>query len=210
MNHFEIFCALGIMSTMIMSSTAQADEINDASAKATVTIEAGSQGKKISPDLFGIFFEDINYAADGGLYAELIQNRSFEYSPRDNGAWNSLTAWELVQRGGGKGSVKVESAISLHENNPQYAVLTVEQGGTGVGIINSGFDGIPLQAGEKYDFTVFARRESGENLPLMCNWKAKPARFTLRRIARLSPKIGCSIKRPCNPTPPTTRPVWCC
>jgi alpha-N-arabinofuranosidase len=52
-----------------------------------------SEGKKISPDLFGLFFEDINYAADGGLYAELIQNRSFEYSPTDNRQWHPLSFW---------------------------------------------------------------------------------------------------------------------
>ncbi len=45
-------------------------------------------GKPISPDLFGLFFEDINYAADGGLYAELVQNRSFEYNPAERHEWN--------------------------------------------------------------------------------------------------------------------------
>ena len=52
--------------------------------KAVVKIHGTQPGKDISPDLFGIFFEDINYAADGGLYAELVQNRSFEYSAADN------------------------------------------------------------------------------------------------------------------------------
>ena len=60
---------------------------------ATVTLEAGQAAKPISPDLVGIFFEDINYSADGGLYAELVQNRSFEYSASDRREWNSLTAW---------------------------------------------------------------------------------------------------------------------
>lgn len=45
-------------------------------------------------DLFGIFFEDINHAADGGLYAEMVQNRSFEFEPIDNKSYNSFTAWE--------------------------------------------------------------------------------------------------------------------
>ena len=48
--------------------------------RTTLTVRADTPGKPISTDLFGIFFEDINYAADGGLYAELVQNRSFEYS----------------------------------------------------------------------------------------------------------------------------------
>ncbi|HCI55347.1 MAG TPA: hypothetical protein DFI01_05415, partial [Bacteroidales bacterium] len=50
--------------------------------------QSNQNGKKISPLLFGIFFEDINYSADGGLYAELVQNRSFEYSPTDRREWN--------------------------------------------------------------------------------------------------------------------------
>lgn len=177
MNHFKNFCALSVLSSLTLNPISQAAEPNTTPnttmAKATVTVEAGSQGKRISSDLFGIFFEDINYAADGGLYAELIQNRSFEYSPRDNRAWNSLTAWELVERGGGKGSVKVESAISLHANNPQYAVLNVEQAGGGVGLANSGFDGIAVKAGEKYDFSLFARRASGQPLPIMVQLEGK-------------------------------------
>ena len=53
-------------------------------------------GKPISKDLFGVFFEDLSYAADGGLYAELVQNRSFEYSASDRKEWNPLTGWEYT------------------------------------------------------------------------------------------------------------------
>ncbi|RYX82658.1 DUF1080 domain-containing protein [bacterium] len=148
---------------------------NSTSARATVTVQAGGRGTKISSDLFGIFFEDINYSADGGLYAELVQNRSFEYSPSDNRAWNTLTAWELVTRGGGKGRVAVETDQALHENNPQHAVLTVEQGGTGVGLMNSGFDGIPVKAGEAYNLSFFARRAGYDmrNTPLTVTIESK-------------------------------------
>src|SRR5437868_2465448 len=52
--------------------------------------------KPISKDLFGVFFEDLSYSADGGLYAELIQNRSFEYSPADNKKWNPLSFWDYT------------------------------------------------------------------------------------------------------------------
>jgi hypothetical protein len=75
--------------------------------KATVMIQADAAGIKISPDLFGIFFEDINYAADGGLYAELVQNRSFEYNASESKGWNALTAWQLVTPDDGKASVAV-------------------------------------------------------------------------------------------------------
>jgi alpha-L-arabinofuranosidase len=69
-----------------------------------ITIQADQPGKSISPDLVGVFFEDINYAADGGLYAELVQNRSFEYQATEQHAWTPATAWELVTREGGRGS----------------------------------------------------------------------------------------------------------
>ena len=125
-----------------------------------------NHAKAISPDLFGIFFEDINYAADGGLYAELVQNRSFEYSRADNQAWNSLTAWELLQRGEAEASVTVDSATSLNANNPHYALLIVEQVGNGAGLANDGFDGIPIKKDETYDVSLFAKVIAGQPGPI--------------------------------------------
>ncbi|OCB75844.1 alpha-L-arabinofuranosidase [Flavobacterium piscis] len=107
----------------------------------------GKDSKKISNMLTGMFFEDINYAADGGLYAELIQNRDFEYSLHDKKGsdknWNETMAWS--------GNFKVEKENPIHPNNSHYALLTKSK------ISNSGFDGIPLKANEKYDFSVFAK-----------------------------------------------------
>ena len=62
-------------------------------AVTTLTIEADKPGKPVNPDLFGIFFEDLNYDANGGLYAELVQNRSFEYSPADHKDWKAGDTW---------------------------------------------------------------------------------------------------------------------
>jgi len=104
------------------------------------------KSKKISNKLIGVFFEDINYAADGGLYAELLQNRDFEYSEKDRREWNSTTAW--------KGEIKIDTVNPLHPNNPHHVVL--ESGQT---LINEGFDGIAIKQGDKYDFSVFARAE---------------------------------------------------
>ncbi|WCJ58062.1 alpha-L-arabinofuranosidase C-terminal domain-containing protein [Fontisphaera persica] len=117
----------------------------------SLAIKAGEPGRAISPDIFGVFFEDLNYAADGGLYAELIQNRSFEYSPTEQPDWHPLKFWEVIKRGGGDGSVSVAEMRPIHENNPHYALLTVRRPGEGVGLANEGFDGIPLQAGETYE-----------------------------------------------------------
>jgi len=131
---------------------------------ATITINA-TKSKKISDHLFGIFFEDLNYAADGGLYAELIQNRSFEYSPADRKGWNPLTAWEYTTDGFGYGSLSVETSTPLNGNNPHYVVLNIEdEGQQGVGLTNSGFDGIVIRAGENYDFSAFIRLISGQSI----------------------------------------------
>ncbi len=105
-----------------------------------------AQTKKISQEFIGIFFEDINYAADGGLYAELVQNRDFEYSPKDNGKWNSLTAWDIAEK------VQLSTAHPVHVNNPNYVI--VEKGGR---LVNSGFDGIRLSAGDWYNLSLFGR-----------------------------------------------------
>ncbi len=123
---------------------------------ANLTIQAGQPGNPISPDLVGVFFEDLNYAADGGLYAELIQNRSFEYNPTEQPDWHPLKFWELQKRGGGDGSVTVANMRPVHRNNPHYVLLTVRTAGDGVGLANSGFDGIPLQAGESYEVSFWA------------------------------------------------------
>jgi alpha-N-arabinofuranosidase len=123
---------------------------------ATITVHA-EQAKPISADLWGAFFEDINYAADGGLYAELIQNRSFEYQATEQPSWNSLTGWELVKRGGGEGSVLVSTVDPVHPNNPHFAVLQVKTPGDGVGLRNAGFGGISVQAGHSYNLALFAR-----------------------------------------------------
>ncbi len=123
-----------------------------------LTLDLAQPGKSISPDLMGIFFEDINYAADGGLYAELVQNRSFEYRATEQLNWNPMTAWELTTRDGGRGSLQIADAVPLHPHNPYYVVVETQEPGAGVGLVNSGFDGIAIQAGESYEFSVFARQ----------------------------------------------------
>ncbi len=150
----------------------------------TVTIQAGSArpsegrgsaGRPISPDIFGIFFEDLNYAADGGLYAEMVQNRSFEYSSLDHPGWHAFTGWEMVKRGGAKGSYFIGDANPLHPNNPRYLETDCDAGGEGsaVGISNSGFDGMVLKKGEEYNFTVFARQQPGRSISLEIRLESK-------------------------------------
>ena len=124
-------------------------------------------GKKISPDLFGLFFEDINYSADGGLYAEMVQNRSFEYSPTDRREWHPFSFWQYITPGFSYGSVNVETSEPVHPNNPHYIVLNIEHvGDTGIGIRNSGFERMIVKEGEKYNFSLFARQLSEQPVTL--------------------------------------------
>lgn len=123
--------------------------------EATLTIQP-EKAKSISNTLIGIFFEDINYSADGGLYAELIQNRDFEYNNKDRGEWNAKTAWELT--GDAVWEIKEESPI--HPNNAHYSVITTQK--PGASLTNIGFDGINIRKGEKYDFSIFTKQLDGK------------------------------------------------
>ena len=133
-------------------------------------VTAPKGGKVISNELIGIFFEDISNAADGGLYAELVQNGSFEYSPAERDGWGAGTAWKQIRPGHSLGTLQVRMDNGIHPNNPTYMRLHTERakqyydykGWTGFGIQNDGFDGISVKAGAHYDFSAFMRNVSGE------------------------------------------------
>ena len=126
---------------------------------AELNINASEQ-KRISDMLMGIFFEDINYSADGGLYAELVRNRDFEFSEKDGRAsdWNAKTAWSL-KGDGCSWDIAVDNPI--HTNNLHYSVLSVET--PGAMLVNDGYDGIPVKKGEKYDVSAFLRSLDGKS-----------------------------------------------
>ena len=122
-------------------------------------------GKLISDELLGIFFEDINNCADGGLYAELIQNGSFEFNANERDGWGPSTAWKIVRPGHSLGMLESRMDNGIHPNNPTYMRLHAERtrefsdykGWRGYGIQNDGFGGMVVKAGQKYDFSIFLR-----------------------------------------------------
>ncbi|MBR6979076.1 MAG: alpha-N-arabinofuranosidase [Prevotella sp.] len=128
-------------------------------------MSAPKGGKAISDQLIGIFFEDISSSADGGLYAELIQNGSFEYNPTERDGWGPGTAWKISRPGHSLGFMEPRMDNPIHPNNPTYMRLHTERakqyydynGWTGFGIQNDGFDGISVKGGDKYDFSAFFR-----------------------------------------------------
>ena len=137
-------------------------------AQKSMTPPAG--GKVISDELIGIFFEDISSSADGGLYAELIQNGSFEFNPTERDGWGAGTAWRMIRPGHSTGHMDPLSNNPIHPNNPNFMRLYIERvghyydykGWTGFGIQNDGFDGISLKAGANYQFSAFLRNVQGE------------------------------------------------
>lgn len=153
-------------------------------------------GKKISPDLFGLFFEDINYAADGGLYAELIQNRSFEYNPEERREWHPFSFWEYMSPGFSIGHISVETKNPVHQNNPHYIELTAEfvgnykqfEGEAGVGIKNSGFDGIVVREGENYNFSMFSYLLSNDPIEIVMNLQKPNGDVIASNNAKVSSK----------------------
>lgn len=117
---------------------------------ATVTLDRAA-AKPISDELIGIFFEDINYGADGGLYAELIRNRDFEFSSSDRKEWTATTGWKTS----GDITINIADTCPIHTNNSHYAVL--KSGKRPGALSNEGFDGIVVRKGEKYLLSLFGR-----------------------------------------------------
>jgi len=139
-------------------------------ASAQKPMKAPAGGKAISDELVGIFFEDINNSADGGLYAELLQNGSFEFNPSERDGWGPGTAWKSIRPGHSLGFIETRMTGGIHPYNPTYMRLHIERtrefkdyaGWRGFGIQNDGFDGISVKGGEKYDFSAFFRNIKGD------------------------------------------------
>jgi len=100
--------------------------------------------------MFGIFFEDINFGADGGLYPERVKNRSFEFP-------DPLMGWKEIGHGDYKGTVTVLDANPINANNSHYLHIEVEKPGAGFGAMNEGFRGIGVQRRAAYTFSLYAR-----------------------------------------------------
>ena len=123
------------------------DQINETMNRLTMayaTLNIGEQpAKAISDKLIGVFFEDISYAADGGLYAEMVQNRDFEYTERDHKGWSATTAWHCTR------PIEIATEHPLHANNAHYALLWPNDT-----LWNDGWDGMVVEAGKQYDFSM--------------------------------------------------------
>ncbi|MCU7550210.1 carbohydrate binding domain-containing protein [Chitinophagaceae bacterium LB-8] len=105
----------------------------------------------VQPTMWGIFFEDINFGADGGLYAELVKNRSFEFL-------KPMLGWKELRQTG-KGKTLIINQGNEKPQNPRFARITVDSGS--YGLSNEGFRGMGIQKGKQYNFSVWAKSGEG-------------------------------------------------
>ncbi len=168
-------------------------------ARVRVKFDTAAPGVAVAPTMVGLFFEDINYAADGGLYAELVQNRSFEHRDR-------LYSWKDYSEGGAIGERVVTAEGGVHANNPTYVRLKIREAAGGFGLVNGGFGGIVAEAGASYLFSIHARSLT-PGMVLRVSWLAEDgaelARSELRPSGgewrrhelELKPVAGCDRSR---------------
>jgi len=122
-----------------------------------ITVDASKPTAKIQPTMYGIFFEDINFAADGGLYAEMVKNRGFEFTLPETGWW---------QPNSNRHSLNLESGLGTiitSQNDPanQNFLRIVVNNPAGYQLINEGFRGMGIKAGDKYDISLKAALQEG-------------------------------------------------
>lgn len=141
--------------SLLLGTAFMASALSVAAQDNTITVQTKKIGAEIQPTMYGIFFEDINFGADGGLYAELVKNRSFEFTP------DHYMGWKMF------GNVTLQNDGPF-EKNPHYVRLgCAGHGDMWTGIQNEGFFGIGLKKDAEYRFSVWARVPDGNPVTIM-------------------------------------------
>jgi alpha-N-arabinofuranosidase len=125
-------------------------------APASLTVQVNKPGAAVNKNMYGLFFEDINFAADGGLYPELVKNKSFETDAR-------LMGWRALGGAANLDTYAVRNEQGISQNNSHYLRLTTRNGAGGeAGIENEGFRGMGVKDGGEYTLSFYARRGAGD------------------------------------------------
>jgi alpha-N-arabinofuranosidase len=128
--------------------------LGGAQEKCIVTIKADQPKAAIQPTMWGVFFEDINMGADGGIYAELVKNRSFEF-------YRPLMGWTVQQKKFSEGAVAVLNRQEKNTNNPRFLRVKANNETKGrLGLTNEGFRGMGIKKDLRYDFSVMYRQSA--------------------------------------------------
>jgi alpha-L-arabinofuranosidase len=118
-----------------------------------IVVDAGKITAEVQPTMWGVFFEDINMGADGGLYAELAKNRSFEF-------YKPLMGWTVQQKPFKEGAVLVLNREKKESSNPRFIRVSVANGSKEtLSLTNEGFRGMGIKQGVNYDFSVLYRQQ---------------------------------------------------
>jgi len=120
----------------------------------SLTVELDRPGVPINRGMWGVFFEDINFGADGGLYAELVKNRGFEFP-------EPMLGWFKLSPKGAPGTLAIHDEQPFQTRNPHYVRIASPGGTSPFGIANEGFRGMGVKAGEAYRFSAFVRKVDG-------------------------------------------------
>lgn len=123
-----------------------------AQQKHEIIVAANNSIAEVQPTMWGIFFEDINFGADGGIYAELIKNRSFEFSM-------PLMGWTVTQNKFKEGAVLVLNRQDLNIGNPRFISVTKNEKDESLSLTNEGFRGMGIKKNLRYDFSVLCRKQ---------------------------------------------------
>lgn len=129
-----------------------------AQSQTEIFIQAGKPVADVQPTMWGVFFEDINFAADGGIYAELVKNRSFEFSM-------PLMGWKQIRQNG-TGRFLPTFYSPADQNNPRYLSLVINPPSGVFGLTNEGFRGMGFKSGMKYNFSARIRVAPGSELKM--------------------------------------------
>ncbi len=123
-----------------------------AQAPEKLVVHLDKPGAKIEPTMWGIFFEDINFGADGGLYAEMVKNRSFEFN-------DPLMGWDDKLVDGAEGSILIVNRTS--STNPRFAGVSLKNRKGSYVLTNEGFRGMGFEKDHQYNFSVMAHAVEG-------------------------------------------------
>ena len=156
-NFSLLFTGLTMMACGPAADTSEETDKNEPSGTHTFVVNATSPIAQIQPTMYGVFFEDINFAADGGLYAEMVKNRSFEFSSSPKIGWlEPNTDNHSMNEGSGRLSVIQEG----NETNAHFARIVVKNA-EGYALINEGFRAMGIKSGDRYNLNFDARVMSG-------------------------------------------------
>jgi alpha-N-arabinofuranosidase len=168
--------ALTVLVALTLGSTAQVP----AAGPITLVLGADRPGAPIAKTMVGVFFEDINFAADGGLYPERVKNRSFEFP-------DALMGWKRAVPGGGTFTIRTDAPVS--PANAHYLRLEGTEPSRPFGVMNDGFRGVGVEAGKSYVFSVVARRVGSGPSALRAEVRDTGGRvFASARVQGIGPK----------------------